>query len=50
MIEKEVGIKPELIPSHGGVFEVRVDGELIFSKKQKFRFPEEEEILEKLRS
>lgn len=30
--------------SSGGVFEVTLDGELIFSKKQEGRFPEEEEI------
>lgn len=33
-----------LIPSSGGVFEVMVDGKLIFSKKQLDRFPEYEEI------
>ncbi len=33
-----------LIPSSGGVFEVKVDEELIFSKKQLDRFPNEGEI------
>lgn len=33
-----------LIPSSGGVFEVMVGGELIFSKKELDRFPEEGEI------
>ncbi len=42
-------IKVELIESGGGVFEVVKDGELIFSKKQLGRFPEHEEIFEKLR-
>jgi selenoprotein W-related protein len=38
-----------LIESGGGVFEVVVDGELIFSKKELGRFPEDAEILSKLR-
>ncbi len=33
-----------LIPSSGGVFEVEVDGNLVFSKKQQGRFPEWSEI------
>ncbi len=36
------------MPSHGGRFEVTVDGELIFSKLAEGRFPEEREILEKI--
>jgi len=35
----------QLIPSSGGVFEVTVDGRLIFSKKDSKRFPEEGEII-----
>ncbi len=38
----------ELVESWGGVFEVRRDGELIFSKKQEGRFPEWSEIRQKL--
>lgn len=37
-----------LLPSHGGRFEVTVDGELIFSKLAEGRFPEEKEILDKI--
>jgi selenoprotein W-related protein len=33
-----------LIPASGGVFEVTVDGELVFSKKRQGRFPDDEEI------
>ena len=36
---------PELIKGMGGVFEVRRDGELVFSKKQVGRFPEPGEVL-----
>jgi selenoprotein W-related protein len=34
----------EIIPSGGGVFEVTLDGRLIFSKKATERFPEYDEI------
>lgn len=34
----------ELERSSGGVFEVEVDGKLVFSKKSLGRFPEEGEI------
>lgn len=38
------GVKTELISSGGGVYEVTMDGNLIFSKKALERFPEEGEI------
>ena len=38
----------ELIESSGGVFEITKDSDLIFSKKSEGRFPEDEEIFEKL--
>jgi len=34
----------KILPSSGGVFEVHLDGELIFSKKEVGRFPTPEEI------
>ncbi|RMG32050.1 MAG: SelT/SelW/SelH family protein [Methanobacteriota archaeon] len=48
-IKEAIGVEPELIKSGGGVFEVEVDGKLIFSKKKEGRFPEHEEILSQLR-
>ena len=44
-IEKKFGKKSELIRSGGGVFEVVADGELIFSKKQQHRFPQNQEVI-----
>ena len=38
----------ELVQSWGGVFEVRVNGDLVFSKKQAGRFPDFAEIREHL--
>lgn len=43
-------MKSKLIEGSGGIFDVVVDGDLIFCKKeQDNRFPENEEILELLR-
>jgi selenoprotein W-related protein len=39
-----------IIPSGGGVFEVTVDDELIFSKKEQGRFPANEEIVEAMQN
>jgi len=34
----------------GGVFDVVADGELVFSKRESGRFPENAEIVERLRA
>jgi len=49
-IENKFSIKPQLIKSGGGAFEVLVDGRKIFSKKETGRFPEHSEILAALDS
>lgn len=36
----------KLIPSSGGVFEVRFEDKLLFSKKKVGRFPELDELIE----
>ncbi len=43
-IASEVG-EWTLIPSSGGVFEVRVNESVVFSKKELARYPEEGELL-----
>jgi len=43
-LKKEFDTEIKLIPSTGGVFEVVVDKELLFSKKKLQRFPEDGEI------
>jgi selT/selW/selH-like putative selenoprotein len=47
-IEQKHGIAPILTKGDSGVFEVLVDGRLIFSKQATGRFPTHEEILEQL--
>jgi selenoprotein W-related protein len=39
-----------LVCGGGGIFDVVVDGEMIFSKHESGRFPESDEILTKLRN
>jgi selenoprotein W-related protein len=39
---KEVEI--DLIPSSGGVFEVSLDGKLLYSKQSTGRFPSQQEV------
>lgn len=39
-----------LLPSRGGVFEVRIDDELVFSQKRAGRFPEPRELKDSLRA
>ena len=47
-IKEETGVDSALVKGGGGIFDVFVDDELVFSKKREGRFPEEGEILRKL--
>ena len=38
-----------IVPDSGGIFEVRLDGEIVFSRREAGRFPEPREIKELLR-
>ncbi len=42
-------MEPRLIKGDNGIFDVKLDGKMIFSKHQTGRFPESEEVLTKLR-
>ncbi len=46
--EMELG-EVVLVPGTGGIFEVRVDGETIWSRKQEGRFPESKELKQLVR-
>jgi selenoprotein W-related protein len=47
-IESSFGVKSELIPSKGGCFEVVADGQLVYSKNELDRFPENAEVIASL--
>lgn len=43
--QEELGIEPTLTKGKGGIFDVKLDGKLIFSKHAEGRFPEDDEVL-----
>jgi selenoprotein W-related protein len=45
MLQDKYGAEVELVPGVGGVFEITVDGQLKYSKKQTGRFPTDAEVL-----
>jgi selT/selW/selH-like putative selenoprotein len=47
---KELALEPVLVEGRGGVFDVIVDGDVIFSKRSARRFPEPDEILDSIRA
>ena len=47
-LKKKYGVSAQLIKGAGGVFEVTLDGDLIFSKKALGRFPEHSEVFEEI--
>ena len=46
--EKELG-EVALVPGTSGIFEVRLDGDTIFSRQQQGRFPESKEVKQLVR-
>lgn len=48
-IYKSFGIECTLIPKGRGIFDVDIDGTLIYSKYETGRFPEASEIIETIR-
>jgi selenoprotein W-related protein len=49
-LDQEFGASTRLIKGSNGVFEVTVDGELLFSKKSLGRFPDDGEVAATIRS
>ncbi|MBM3678923.1 MAG: SelT/SelW/SelH family protein [Actinobacteria bacterium] len=39
----------ELVPGRGGIFDVHVDGELVFTKKMLGRYPQPDDVIPLLR-
>lgn len=46
--DSDIG-RVSLVPGSGGIFEVRLNGEIIFSRKEAGRFPEAKEIKQLVR-
>ncbi len=47
-IKKKYGVETELIPGAGGIFDVEVDGSMVYSKHETGRFPKHKEVLDAL--
>jgi selT/selW/selH-like putative selenoprotein len=48
-LKKELGIEATLVPGSGGIFDVILNGEIIFSKHNQGRFPLPGEIIQKIK-
>jgi selenoprotein W-related protein len=44
-IRKRYGVDSELVAGSGGVFDVTVDDDILFSKHEEGRFPTNDEVL-----
>jgi selT/selW/selH-like putative selenoprotein len=47
-IKSRYGITPKLREGIGGIFEVFLNGESVYSNQTTYRFPSDEEIFEKI--
>ena len=45
MLEEKYGAEVELVPGVAGIFDITVDGQLKYSKKQTGRFPTDDEVI-----
>jgi len=48
-LRNDFGVEAKLIPGGNGIFDVNVDGKLMFSKYKAGRFPESGEISSKIK-
>lgn len=44
-IEKELGLTSAFVPGGGGIFEVRLDGELVFTNERRGGVPSAEHVI-----
>ena len=47
-IKSKYGITSELREGAGGIFEVSIDGDTVYSNQTTYRFPTDEEIFEQI--
>ena len=48
-MKKEFNVDAELIKGGGGIFDVKVDGELVYSKHQTGGFPDNAKLVEEIK-
>ena len=47
-LKKKFGVEAKLIADGGGIFEVSLDGKVVFDKFSVGRFPEDQEVIDKI--
>ena len=47
-LKKKFGVEAKLIAGSGGVFEVTLDGEVVFDKYLVGRFPDHQEVIDEI--
>jgi predicted Rdx family selenoprotein len=47
-IKSKYGMSAELREGVGGIFEVSIDGEVVYTNETTYRFPTDDEIFEKI--
>ena len=47
-IKEVTGVEPKLIKGDNGIFDVEMDGRLIYSKDETGRFPDHDEVTDQL--
>jgi selT/selW/selH-like putative selenoprotein len=48
VLKKKFGVEAKLIAGGGGIFEVALDGKVVFDKFSVGRFPKEQEVVDKI--
>ena len=47
-LKEKFGVEAKLIAGGGGIFEVKLDGKVIFDKYSVGRFPDHQEVIDKI--
>ena len=47
-IKDALHVEAELLEGSNGIFDIAIDGQVVFSKQAEQRFPEHEEIIEQI--
>ena len=47
-IKDALHVEAELLEGSNGIFDIAIDGQVVFSKQSEQRFPEHEEIIERI--
>ena len=50
LIKKETGITPELIPGSNGIYDIKADNAMLYSKHETGNFPDEADIIDRIQA